>query len=345
MVLIVLWWPVGVLIHEAGHALVAWVLGFRVIEVQVGDGPSLVTFRWKGVPWRFGRQPWSGWIRVAHADPWKARYRYLAVLVAGAASNLLAAGLPLCALLSMPFTFRMLGNQDHVGTLIFNAFMYCQLGCAASSLFSRGVQINGQPALSDGEQLRFLRALVRCPYYEEWCRLASRPEIQPASGDSSWSFWNRFTTGTDAAQVDRLLKSLIQWPAHDDRGRLLWLDCYCTWALFLAKEPYLSESVEFSEQLFRNRKHNWSYLGTRGSLLIAVGRVEDGMACLEVLLAGKHSQTDRVIACSCLALGAHRLENVAARDRWWQESLAYHDGKPVIPWIARELGQPVPEDC
>lgn len=59
---------VVVVIHEAGHMVVARVFGVRVPVFSVGMGPRLAGFFWRGTDWRLSALPVGGYVQMAGAD-------------------------------------------------------------------------------------------------------------------------------------------------------------------------------------------------------------------------------------------------------------------------------------
>ena len=59
---------VVVVIHEAGHMVVARIFGVRVPVFSVGMGPRLVGFFWRGTDWRLSALPVGGYVQMAGAD-------------------------------------------------------------------------------------------------------------------------------------------------------------------------------------------------------------------------------------------------------------------------------------
>jgi membrane-associated protease RseP (regulator of RpoE activity) len=79
--LLVFWVPLLVL-HELGHAVAAWVVGRRVIELVIGFGKPLYATRVGTCEVVFNRYPVSGYVRSAATSErgawWRAAFVYLA---------------------------------------------------------------------------------------------------------------------------------------------------------------------------------------------------------------------------------------------------------------------------
>ncbi len=96
-----------VVIHEAGHMIVAKFFGIGVPVFSVGVGPRIAGFRWGDTDFRLSALPFGGYVRLAGADPFgdadsesdeipegrdfmaRPVWQRLLVMAAGPAANLL----------------------------------------------------------------------------------------------------------------------------------------------------------------------------------------------------------------------------------------------------------------
>jgi membrane-associated protease RseP (regulator of RpoE activity) len=103
-----------ILIHEAGHYLVARAYGFRVLEYFVGFGPRLWSFRRGEIEYGIKALPAGGYVKIAGMNPFlndvppgdehraypaKPRWQRALVILAGPASHLLVAAIIFSVLL------------------------------------------------------------------------------------------------------------------------------------------------------------------------------------------------------------------------------------------------------
>ena len=97
-----------ILIHEAGHYLVARAYGFRVLEYFVGFGPRIWSFRRGEIEYGLKAIPAGGYVKIAGMNPFqddvppgdearaysaKPRWQRALVILAGPMSHFLVAGI------------------------------------------------------------------------------------------------------------------------------------------------------------------------------------------------------------------------------------------------------------
>src|SRR5262245_53330897 len=103
-----------ILIHEAGHYLVARAYGFRVLEYFVGFGPRIWSFRRGEIEYGLKAIPAGGYVKIAGMNPFqndvptgdegraygaKPRWQRALVILAGPLSHFLVAGIIFSVLL------------------------------------------------------------------------------------------------------------------------------------------------------------------------------------------------------------------------------------------------------
>jgi Peptidase family M50 len=89
---------VGLFVHECGHAIVARMLGMRVLEVQLGAGRPIWSFRGGETAWALRFWPRHGSVLFAATSARWFRVRMIAILLAGpmASTALAICGWVLC---------------------------------------------------------------------------------------------------------------------------------------------------------------------------------------------------------------------------------------------------------
>lgn len=157
VVLLNLFGFVTTVVHESGHALVAGMLGMKVLGVRIGSGTVLCTFRWWGVPVELRVFAVGGGITMfTHPTGAWARLKHTAVVAAGPTANLMMAATAIHYLSPAAIWTRF-----PPGTALFPmaVFIAVNLLVFAVNLIPRQVEAAGRRLPSDGLQL--LRLLFR----------------------------------------------------------------------------------------------------------------------------------------------------------------------------------------
>ena len=119
--LLLVFFPLIVLVHEAGHAVAALLVGHRVLEVKIGAGPNVTAWhgRWRLV---LGLLPLGGHVMAGSSDPSGYRAKRFAITAAGPGVNaLMFAFAPLIDASSSALRDFAIVNAC---VLIFNLFPY-----------------------------------------------------------------------------------------------------------------------------------------------------------------------------------------------------------------------------
>lgn len=151
---ILAWFPL-IALHEAGHALAAWLLGWKVEEVVVGFGRPALVFSIRGVPVTVKMYPLAGYVRPHPQDLRAVRLKSALVYLAGPGVEL---GLVLALTLAVGLD-RMLARTDDVAVLAAQAVCVAALFGALGNLVPRVADTERGASFTDG--LGVIMSLVR----------------------------------------------------------------------------------------------------------------------------------------------------------------------------------------
>lgn len=139
------WFPL-IALHEAGHALVALVFGFRVQEVVIGFGRPIAEWTIRGVPVRVRMYPLGGHVVPVPTSLAQLRWKNALVYLAGPGVELALVGV--IALIVGPD--RLLTRTDDVLLIAAQAVCGAAVIGAVSNLVPRAVDTPRGPSYSDG---------------------------------------------------------------------------------------------------------------------------------------------------------------------------------------------------
>ena len=112
-VFFVIFWCILLVLHEAGHAVAALALGWRVLHVVIGAGPTVKRFRIRGVPIELRAFPVEGFVLPVPRRLVRPRLESVIVYAAGAAAELVV----LVVIIAALGWERLLTRADDIGTI------------------------------------------------------------------------------------------------------------------------------------------------------------------------------------------------------------------------------------
>jgi tetratricopeptide (TPR) repeat protein/uncharacterized protein YlaI len=293
----------SILPHELGHAFTGRWLGLRVFKLYVGSGKTLFKAKLFGFPIEFRVVPLGGLAVVTHKTMDRFRLKHFAMVLAGPAVNCLlaAAVLPFIASDRL-WTFEALRGALAPGLM----FFYANLTIVIENLWPHNVTTPLGVFPSDGKQL--------------WQTLRFTPECQEQN--IAATFMLEAAESREAGDHEVALrwieKGLNQFP--DNEGLMSWqgiiqidvkdyqgarecfiklLDRESKQPLFrplmmnnlayvdaLMEDPALLEEADRSSQAAMSAA-GWvpAIKGTRGTVLAALGRVDEGLKLLQESMA------------------------------------------------------------
>lgn len=333
---------VGMIVHELSHAGAAWLLRIPVRAIQFGHGRVWWEKRLGGVTWRICGALSGGQVEARMAEGAHARLRDTLMTAAGPAVDLAMA--VSCTLASnRAFADFLARGTDDLWVRATAGATFGLWWSFIHSVSRRTTEIGGRTQLTDVGIIWELWREPEAHYVHRQVTVRAFEELErrEASGDAMhMRDWERLAGEPLLRELDDATIALIEaYPPGDER-RLHAIDEVCTRALFSGDREAWERCLPWSAELQTSRPEEWTYAGTRGSLLLVNGHVAEGVALLERVHARTASAWDRAIAACCLAWAAHRRGDGEARDRWWQESLRQNEGDVVMPWVAREIAVP-----
>jgi Peptidase family M50 len=332
----------GVVWHEAGHFLCARLCAVPVRRVSIGIGPRLARFRLGEVQFDLRLLPLGG--RVAISPPLAARkLAMLLFLLGGVLGNV--------ALLALVMSLAATGARpEHAGTPL-KAIIGVQLFLVAVSLLPFRVKVDGVEVGSDGLQLLQLLWSPRAEPTE-----AARLYAEMLAAYSSPNA-PRPVTSPAAARLIALINDPRQWGdadatrthlealEHELAGNLsleeelLALDSLITIGLILGDPPLRARLDQWSRRALQLGPHIPTLRGSRGAVLVELGRCEEGKALLAGFAVAEGS-FDAFMNHVYLARAEHALTNRAAAVRFAEaarKTAALHPQVPGVRLLLRRL--------
>jgi hypothetical protein len=309
--------PLALVVHEAGHALVGRAVGIRIRGVELGLGRRLAGFHIGGTPVVVRALPVIGKVYFGGGPRRRARMRLLAAVAAGpaASAGVFLVGGWLVPMASLSAGLVVAGGLQCLGSL------WPRRRSPALGLPTDGYQIGtliratadgvttrvaagwagdvleayGQSRLQEAEQ-RLDRADAECPGNLTLAvlRAALLADVRPEEGLAA--FRRMLDRAAEAPMRAAVLNGIA-------------------WSALLTWDPdLLAEADRASAEAFALAPTNAGVWDTRGLALIRTGRPQEGVELAERLLGAPLAPRSRAYVRCIVALGRAALGELIAAD-------------------------------
>lgn len=348
-------WVAMLAVHQAGHAVMAAVLGWRVCRVVVGFGKTLAEFRVAGTPVEVRLFPASGFVVPAPRELAGARLKSALIYLAGPGTELSL--VVLIAIVLGPE--RLLSGSEAIGVLLLQSLCLVALLGALLHLIPlptrEGAWTDGLGALKSlfaGD--RYFQGLLGTPYVieaEQRLKAGDRAGAQLmlerglADHPDNLPVLTRLCAGLIEAGVPRLVLERLEPLLEREnvpkglQPRILDLLAQALLDVALSgAERRLDEADEYSQiAVDRQPGDPWALL-TRAQVLIELGRYHDARELLEQLEAGSpQGELLREVSLVALWLDFERGQRQQALEQWRRLSVSAADGQ-VATRVQKALG-------
>jgi hypothetical protein len=316
----------SVIVHELGHLCAALLVGWKPLGICIGSGNPRTIFRIRDFDIELGSK-FSGGVAFARARSmrWFRLSQFIFILGGPLASGLLAATLFVVAT----------ALEDTTNPLIEPSWLWilfaveCWL-ILCNLLSPSSVELHDEALPSDGavllQTLRLKKADVAAGMLEQafycsrrllkkGCISAARPDLTNElylSGEEekitarTWWIWILADEGhLDSAKAE--CEQLIMEYPPGTEARSGVLDTLACLPVFYGSKALIPEAMKVIEMAIAEEPDKITLKGTKGSLLIERGDVEQGLELVEQVLKESESENDRAICTWYLALAAHKL--------------------------------------
>lgn len=319
------------LLHELAHALGAHLVGWRVLGISLGLGQTQWRFHFLGLPVELNGMPVCGVTWILPTGLRRYRLKWLLITFAGPAVHV-AIVMALGIWIWRDYEHRrMMPNAPPLGTFLmlgvwlFTGLNLTFLVCCLTPIQMTAIyQGNVLRVPSDGLRLLTIPFMTRSALEEE-CESglaqagnaflqhqdfeSARDRFTRGLAIRSSSVANRFGLGfvhyhlKDYHACRELWLQLLREPAIPDSFRST-LYCNIAWVdLLIGGDLLLKEADAFSESAAGAEPGRPEILGTRGSVLIELGRPEEGLPLVQRALDHNQVPFLKALNACYLALG------------------------------------------
>ena len=320
----------GLLLHEMAHAVVGRLVGFRIREIRIGRGRSLLTLRIRETTLRVGRI-WRGGCVQAYPPLAASRLSSFLFTAAGPLANI-----------ALLWAFLASCGSDLVPRdafiLIFPA-MVCQAFLLYRTLVPADTVLYGQTLPNDGKTLLSLlkgqerHDLHWKDFYAErlqecWSGEGEPPTITAASARIVYNAYGRKQSepGMGDREGRAALCREIRRGLHPAEEVLV-LDSLATDGLCSGEAELLPELDAWSERALYLNPDRATLRGTRAAVLVQLGRYEEALALLPK--ADYSNRLNLVLNRIFAAQALHRQGHAAVAQRHFGQALSHYAASPT----------------
>ncbi|HZZ70967.1 MAG TPA: site-2 protease family protein [Pirellulales bacterium] len=348
-------WILQYFVHELAHACAAWMLGVQVFSISIGSGSrSAYEGQWFGCRVTVGTIPLGGSIICLPRTRRWARLREFLIVLAGPLSNI---G---CLIGAMGVASE--ASKESPWLYISTAVLAVNLIRLPLMLFPAKVFDDGRVSSNDGRRLliafrrtaeqieRSLSAryrfeatrALRCGRPEEahrWLDLGESryptDSIYAIARSVLFLFEDRFQEGREA-----ILSLMEKDSALANNGGL---QNNLAWANLNLGDPLLLQEAAFlSESALRQDPHNYSCMGTRGSVLVELNEVEKAIPHLKNALWGHYFKPHKALIQCYLALAMLKLKDARQAEEYLAAARRLDPRCRLLPRVERAVASCAP---
>jgi hypothetical protein len=351
----------SLLLHELGHLFGALAVGMRVFNVSIGEfGKVLLGTRILGIDFVFRTMPLMGHTLFAPKCTRYVRLRHFAVISCGPLVNALLMGLGVVAL-------GHLADLDLPETLVMTSIFVALMAFILANVFMLIINLFPHMIhLSIGRKPNDGLALLSTPF------MSSASVAQLHAARSCLEGLQSYERGDSQRAKEWLEEGLREYPNHlaissvlglveldlrnYDQARRRFFDCMelaqndqgakalmqnnIAWAdLMIGKPELLAEADYFSRLALAIVPWQLAIMGTRGSVLIELGRFDEGIELLDQAFDEDTTKKNKALNACYRALAMARKSDQVEAARLLAEACNLDADCPLISRVERELAE------
>lgn len=318
--------------HELGHAIAAKAVGFRVFQVTIGFGRAIFKCRLWGFNFVVNSMPLGGFcFSVSRKVHWYRSKRCLMIL-AGPLTNILAA-------IAVLYLFPLGENDFDVfsGVRVKSAFVIANAISAAFSLWPKRFDSAYGRVANDG--LLFWKTLFlkkqeietrpASYYLYEGGELlsAKKPEaakrlleqgltLFPDNVHLSFALASAFLKMNKLPESREINVRLVNRPNVGTYYRTLFANNLAYVDVLIGEKQLIEEADKYSKEALENMPYVSYFKGTRGCVLVELGKIEEGISLLkEAIDLGENNESKALNACH-VALAEKKRGNLVESQKY-----------------------------
>jgi len=325
-------WPyISVFCHELGHFVCAKLVGMSPYLMKVGSGFSISSNSFFGARIELGIHLFSfnGETHAHFPTNWSTFNDLKPKLIIYCLGGCLANSILLACSIAM---------LAHTGFPSFLYFISIEVVMMISALIPRNILLYGRKHPNDAKQI----FLILTKDYQQYFLTELQKELTRMDGNLAGPYiLLKNDTGTielfvkAATEINyrhfdeaiALYNRLLRAPNASGAERVYFLDILSSIVIVHGQKQYVTQADVWSQEAMKLAGHSKTVQGTRGAILIELGRYEEGTRMLLQLTEPDNHPLDIAISSCYLAKAEHRLGN--NEQAWIWLNLAEKTGKQI----------------
>lgn len=358
LVNIVTWYAASALLiflHEFGHAIVGKMVGLRVFWISIGTGHQIFEGQILGTSLRVNLWPFGGMTMMADRTRHLIRPRVWAAVFAGPATHL--AIFAVCYLATGKPTLQWLLSANIWATPApFATFIYANAFLLLFNLFS---PVGNGPVLTDGRRLiqillwkeKEIAEYLACYHSFEALEFMRRGDLNEAAARYQAALAldpNSFVLRHDLAftwqmqgDYERARDVFVELLHSEQEKQPGWQQLLLSniaWSnLMLRRADLLQEADAYSEEVIKAFPNFPSFQGTRGAVLVSLGRIQEGASLLRKAFRQHSEKTARASVACWIAIAEARRGNVEGARAWSDKAQRLCPWHSIHDWARQEI--------
>lgn len=305
-----MWWLMfSIVVHELAHFAVGRLVGLRPWLISIGDGHVVFQRQFDKFKLILRANPYSGVVYpfVLESQVSKTRWKQFAMILAGPLINLALCIFFTKVALDPTRSLSLYQAPEQLASVNAYLLLWCLIPFHTS--------LDGIQTPNDALSLIQLATGQN--------RTTSKPSAGTAQAGGETPVgpsWSWMVNQVEATGLLTQCREQLSDPQLPNGERAALLDTFATCVLMYGAGEFLPEADRYSEELYTLKPDEWTVKGTRGSILIETGRLEEGMSMLQEVMDKDPSAFDRAISASFLALAELKRNNVDVAAKWLRKS-------------------------
>ncbi|HEY9804370.1 MAG TPA: site-2 protease family protein [Leptolyngbyaceae cyanobacterium] len=339
IILSILWLYVSIFCHEMGHFIVAKTVGFQPYLIIVGSGSKILSFKLGNSVFEFRTIPSGGITYTANLTLNKVKNKLALMYLAGPVVNLC-----FCLFFTIIYvkSISHLEAPEYLNSIVF--IICIEFTLFVSSILPMDIKLYGRVISNDGKQLinavtkteqQFIQTLLGLDRYTN--NKTSSPDLFNNDLKVLQKLYKAQAefNQSNFAQAIELFEEILNYPGIPKRDQLYIIDILASIVINYGEVKYLNKADQWSAHAIELSRDITTIQGTRGAILIELGRYSEGKEMLLPLTEKGNEVIDIAVSCCYIAKADYYLGN-EDKVKDWLNKAEKVGAAPLVLWRVKK---------